>query len=316
MNSLIYKKNLEAQTIDNIKNSKSFNTNRAYKADYNNFVNFCKINGYEHLKPEIKTVSVYLTHLANNKYKFSSIRRKLVSLSLAFKLSGNYIDVKHPVIDENIKSIKRKLGNFQRGKRPILLEDLNKIASVIDKNKSSLRKIRDKTIVLLGFSGGFRRSEIVSLDYEDIEFVNEGVKVILKNSKTDQYGEGFLKGIPYFYNQNICPVISLSKWLSLSGIRKGSLFRKISKSNKLLENRLTDQTVALKIKEYTKLAGFSNENFSGHSLRAGFATVAASLGADERNIMNMTGHKSTNMVRRYIREVNLFQNNALNKIKI
>jgi site-specific recombinase XerD len=316
MNNLIYQKNLESQTIENIKNSKSFNTNRAYKADYKHFVNFCKTSGYQYLKPEIKTVSVYLTHLSNNKYKFSTIRRRLVSLSLAFKLSGNYIDIKHPLIDENMKSIKRKLGSFQRGKNPILLEDLNKIVSVIEKNKSNLRKIRDKTIILLGFSGGFRRSEIVSLDYEDLEFVKEGVKVLLTKSKTDQYGEGFLKGIPYFNNQNICPIISLSQWLSVSGIKKGPVFRKISKSNKILENRLTDQTVALKIKEYTKIAGFKIENFSGHSLRAGFATVAASLGADERSIMNMTGHKSTNMVKRYIREANLFQNNALNKIKI
>ena len=127
MNNLIYKKNLEAQTIKNIKNSKSINTNRAYKSDYNHFIDFCKSNGFEFLKPDVKTISVYLTDLSNKKYKYSTIRRRLVSLSLANKLNGNYINIKHPVIDENLKSIRRKLGNYQRGKKPILLEDLSKI---------------------------------------------------------------------------------------------------------------------------------------------------------------------------------------------
>jgi len=314
MNNLTYKKNLEVQTIENIKNSKSLNTNRAYRADYHDFVNFCKSNSLDYSKAEIKTISLYLTDLSNRRFKFSTIRRRLVSISLANKLSGNYIDTKHPLINENLKSIKRKIGSYQKGKNPIVLEDLHKIIKVIDKNKSNLRKIRDKTIILLGFSGGFRRSEIVSLDIEDIEFVNEGMKILLKKSKTDQFGEGFLKGIPYFNDQSICSVKSIIKWINILNKKKGPLFRKISKSDKILDSRLTDQTVALILKKYTEIAGLNSVNISGHSLRAGFATVTASLGADERSIMNMTGHKSAAMVRRYIREANLFKNNALNKI--
>lgn len=316
MNNLIYKKNLEAQTIKNIKNSKSINTNRAYKSDYNHFIDFCKSNGFEFLKPDVKTISVYLTDLSNKKYKYSTIRRRLVSLSLVSKISGNFINTKHPVIDENLKFIRRKLGSYQRGKKPILLDELSNIINAIDKNKSNIRKIRDKTIILLGFAGGFRRSEIVSLDYEDIEFVKEGMKVMLKKSKTDQFSRGFLKGIPYLSNKYLCPVTSLIELINILGIKNGPLFRKISKSENLLENRLTDQTVALIIKKYAEIAGINNINFSGHSLRSGFATVAASLGADERSIMNMTGHKSNEMVRRYIRETNLFKNNALDKLRI
>ena len=316
MSDLIYKKNLEAQTIENIKNSKSINTNRAYKSDYNHFIGFCKNNGFEYLKPDVKTISIYLTDLSNKKYKYSTIRRRLVSLSLANKLNSNYINIKHPVIDENLKSIRRKLGNYQRGKKPILLEDLSKIITAIEKNKSNIRKIRDKSIILLGFAGGFRRSEIVSLDCEDIEFVKEGMKVLLKKSKTDQFSSGFLKGIPYFSNKYLCAVTSLIELINISSIKKGPLFRKISKSENLLENRLTGQTVALILKKYAEIAGINNTNFSGHSLRSGFATVAASLGADERSIMNMTGHKSNAMVRRYIRETNLFKNNALDKLRV
>jgi len=123
------------------------------------------------------------------------------------------------------------------------------------------------------------------------------------------------KGLPYFNDENFCPVINLKKWLEISNIKSGPIFRRFSKGSVLTSSRLTDQSVALLIKEYLKLAGIENKNFAGHSLRSGFATVAASFGADERSIMEMTGHKTTQMVRRYIREANIFKNNALNKIK-
>ena len=177
-------------------------------------------------------------------------------------------------------------------------------------------KRQDRSIILIGFSGGFRRNEIVSLDHEDLDFVQEGLKINLRRSKTDQFGEGSIKGLPYFENRQYCPVISLRKWIEISKINSGPLFRRFIKGSKISDNRLTDQTVALLIKEYLKLAGIESNNYSGHSLRSGFATSAAESGAQERSIMAMTGHKSTEMVRRYIKEANLFKNNALNKIKI
>ena len=125
-----------------------------------------------------------------------------------------------------------------------------------------------------------------------------------------------MKGLPYFTNHEYCPVINLKKWLELSNIKSGPIFRSFKKGLILRNNRLTDQSVALLIKNYLNLAGIKNENYSGHSLRSGFATAAAESGADERSIMAMTGHKTTQMVRRYIREANIFKNNALNKIKI
>ena len=144
----------------------------------------------------------------------------------------------------------------------------------------------------------------------------EGLKITLRRSKTDQYGEGLLKGLPYFNNTEYCPFLSIKKWLDFSKINTGPLFRRFNKGSKLSEKRLTDQTVALLIKRYLELAGIDSRNFSGHSLRSGFATSAAESGAEERSIMAMTGHKSTEMVRRYIKEANLFKNNALNKIKL
>jgi integrase len=247
----------------------------------------------------------------------STLKRRLVSIGVIHKLKGHYLDTKHPSIIENIMGIKRRKGSIQKGKKPLLINSLKQIINVIDEDKNEkIKKLRDRSIILIGFSGGFRRNEIVSLDYDDLDFVSEGLKINLKRSKTDQFGEGTVKGLPYFNNSQYCPVLSLKKWIETSNINSGPLFRRFTKGSKLTDNRLTDQTVALLIKKYLKLAGIDSKNYSGHSLRSGFATSAAESGAEERSIMAMTGHKSTEMVRRYIKETNLFKNNALNKIKI
>ena len=233
------------------------------------------------------------------------------------KYKGHYLDTKHPIIVENLLGIKRRKGTVQKGKKPILINELRKILDVIDQQKSEdIKKLRDKTLILIGFSGGFRRNEIVSLDYEDLDFVYEGVKITVKRSKTDQFGQGSIKALPYFDNSVYCPVTTLKRWINISKISKGPIFRRFSKGSKLTNYRLTDQTIALIIKNYLNIAGIDSKNYSGHSLRSGFATSAAESGAEERSIMTMTGHKSTEMVRRYIKEANLFKNNALNKIKI
>jgi len=308
---------LQEETLLNLQNSKANNTIRAYKSDFNDFDLFCVKNGFKPLPSQPKIVSLYLTYLSTKNVKISTLRRRLVSIGVIHKLKGHYLDTKHPSIIENMMGIKRRKGSIQNGKKPLLINNLKQIINVIDKNiKNEIKKIRDRTIILIGFSGGFRRNEIVSLDYEDLDFVQEGLKITLRKSKTDQFGEGSVKGLPYFDNSRYCPVVSMQNWIEISKISSGSLFRRFSKGSKLTHNRLTDQTVALIIKEYLKLAGIENKNYSGHSLRSGFATSAAESGAEERSIMAMTGHKSTEMFRRYIKEANLFKDNALNKLKL
>ena len=310
-------KALQEETLLNLKSSKAINTIRAYKSDFRDFELFCAKNGFKSLPTEPKIVSLYLTHLSTKDVKMSTLRRRLVSIGVIHKFKGHYLDTKHPSIIENIMGIKRRKGSIQKGKKPLLINNLKQIIDVIDSyNNEEIKKFRDRSLILIGFSGGFRRNEIVSLDYEDLDFVGEGLKINLKRSKTDQFGEGAVKGLPYFDNSQYCPVLSLKKWIELSNIQSGPLFRRFTKGSKLTENRLTDQTVALLIKEYLKLAGIDGKNYSGHSLRSGFATSAAESGAEERSIMAMTGHKSTEMVRRYIKEANLFKNNPLNKIKL
>jgi len=310
-------KALQEETLLNLQSSKAINTVRAYKSDFNDFGLFCVKNGFKSLPSEPKIVSLYLTYLSTKEAKMSTLKRRLVSIGVIHKLKGHYLDTKHPSIIENIMGIKRRKGSVQNGKKPILINSLRIIIDVIDQqNREEIKKLRDRSIILIGFSGGFRRNEIVSLDYDDLDFVPEGLKINIKRSKTDQFGEGSKKALPYFDNSQYCPVVSLKKWIDKTKINSGSLFRRFSKGSRLTEKRLTDQTVALLIKEYLQLAGIDSKNYSGHSLRSGFATSAAESGAEERSIMAMTGHKSTEMVRRYIKEANLFKNNALNKIKI
>ena len=318
MNNVITDINaLKEETLLNLKSSKASNTVRAYKSDFKDFGLFCAQNGFKSLPSEPKIVSLYLTFLSTKDAKMSTLKRRLVSIGVIHKLKGFYLDTKHPLIIENIMGIKRRKGSIQKGKKPILISNLKALINVIDeKINEEIKKVRDRTIILIGFSGGFRRNEIVALDYDDLDFVSEGVKIDIRRSKTDQFGEGSVKALPYFDNSKYCPVVSLKKWISISKINSGSLFRRFLKGSKLSEKRLTDQTVALLIKEYLQLAGIDSKNYSGHSLRSGFATSAAEAGAEERSIMAMTGHKSTEMVRRYIKDANLFKNNALNKIKI
>jgi site-specific recombinase XerD len=318
MNNIITDlKTLQEETLLNLKNSKANNTIRAYKSDFKDFVLFCVQNGFKSLPSEPKIVSLYLTQLSTKDIKISTIKRRLVSIGVIHKLKGHYLDTKHPSIIENLMGIKRRKGVNQKGKKPLLINNLKKIINVIDEQqKEIIKKFRDRSIILIGFSGGFRRSEIVGLDYDDLEFVKEGLKINIKRSKTDQFGEGSIKGLPFFDNSEYCPVVSIQNWIEISKISSGPLFRRFSKGSNLTEKRLTDQTVALLIKNYLNLAGIDSRNYSGHSLRSGFATTAAEAGVEERSIMAMTGHKSSEMVRRYIKDANLFKNNALNKIKI
>tara|TARA_B100000745_G_scaffold275715_1_gene205320 strand:- start:86 stop:1003 length:918 start_codon:yes stop_codon:yes gene_type:complete len=305
MNELITDlKSIELETLANLKMSKANNTIRAYKSDFKDFSMFCAKNGFSSLPTEPKIISLYVTYLSSGR-KISTLKRRIASISVVHRLKGHYIDTKHPIIIENLMGIRRKTGSFQKSKKPILINELKQIIKAIDTtNKNKGRVLRDKAIILTGFSGGFRRSELVSIDYNDLEFVSEGVKIFIKRSKTDQSGEGMIKALPYFDNKEFCPVTFLKKWLDISKIRNGLIFN------------ISDKSVALLIKKYASAAGLDSEKYSGHSLRSGFATVSAEFGADERSIMAMTGHKTTQMVRRYIREANLFKNNALNKIKI
>ena len=225
MNELITDiKSLELETLKNLKNSKAANTLRAYQADFKDFSTFCAKNGLNFLPTEPKILSLYLTHLSATS-KFSTLKRRIASISVIHKIKGHYLDTKHPISMENLLGIKRVKGSNQKAKKPILINDLKLIINVIDQtNQTEKRKIRDNAIILIGFSGGFRRSELVNIIYDDVEFVNEGVKIFIKRSKTDQSGEGMTKAIPYFDNKLFCPVTNLKKWIKFYAYRTKNTF--------------------------------------------------------------------------------------------
>ncbi len=296
-------KKLELETLKNLKSSKSINTIKAYESDFKDFTVFCLKNGLQHLPTEPKVVSIYLTQMSKT-CKFSTLKRRIASIKVIHKIKGHYLDSKHPIIMENLLGIKRINGSYQTSKKPLLINDLKILIKAIDDDSINYnKKIRNKSLLLLGFSGGFRRSELVNLNYDDLDFVNEGLKIFIKRSKTDQSGEGTIKAIPYFENKQFCPVTNLKNWIKHANISRGKIYN------------ISDKSVSLIIKKYALIANYDPKKYGGHSLRSGFATSAAEAGAEERHIMAMTGHKTTQMVRRYINEANLFKNNALNKIK-
>ena len=192
MNELINNiKAIKEETLLNLKSSKANNTIRAYKSDFHDFELFCVKNGFKTIPTDPKVVSLYITYLSTKDAKRSTLKRRLVSIGVIHKMKGYYLDTKHPTIIENIMGIRRRKGSVQKGKKPILINNLKKIINVIDENiKDEIKKLRDRTIILIGFSGGFRRNEIVSLDYNDLDFMKEGLKITLRRSKTDQFGEG------------------------------------------------------------------------------------------------------------------------------
>ncbi len=316
-------KSLQEETLRNLKNSKSQNTIRAYQSDFRDFEIFCNGNGFNSLPTEPKIIALYLTSLAKSS-KFSTLKRRIASISVIHKMKGHYIDTKHPLIIENLLGIKRTIGSHQKSKKPLLINDLKLLINPllemekekvwINKSNNSMevenwvKRKRNKALLLIGFAGGFRRSELVNIHYEDVEFVPEGVKIFIKRSKTDQSGQGMIKGIPYFDNKDYCPVNALQKWIDYINTNYKQTSGKIFP--------ISDKGVALIIKKYALWVGLDPNKYAGHSLRSGFATSAAEAGAEERNIMAMTGHKTTQMVRRYIQEANLFKNNALSKIKL
>ena len=177
MNNLITDvKTLEIETLNNLKNSKSKNTLRAYQSDFKDFIAFCEKNRLSFMPTKPQIIALYITHLSKSS-KFSTLKRRIASISVIHKLKGHYLDTKHPIIMENLHGIRRTLGSRQKSKKPILINDLKLIIKVINQ-----KKIRDKALILVGFAGGFRRSELVNIEYDDVEFVTEGVKILIKRS--------------------------------------------------------------------------------------------------------------------------------------
>ena len=282
------------------------NTLRAYAADWRCFAGWCADRQLEALPALPATVGVYIAHLAQ-RARVSTLGRRLVAIAAMHRRSGHDLDTRHPAIRDTLKGIRRQHGAAQVGKTPTLIADVRKMVETLGEGPKA---VRDRAMLLVGFAGAFRRSELVGLDLADLDFARDGLKITLRRSKTDQDGQGRLVGVPYGSNPETCPVRTLQTWIQVAGILEGAVFRPVSKKGVVGAGRLTDRVVALVVKATAEAAGLDPAKYAGHSLRAGLATSAAAAGASERSIMAQTGHKSVTMARRYIRSGEVFRENA------
>jgi integrase len=293
-----------------IRASKAENTIRGYKSDWKAFCVWCDSHGVAALPSGPETVAAYIADCAAH-LKVGTLQRRLNAIAEAHKAVGLETPTHHPMVANTMKGIRRTLGTAPVQKAPTLTED---IRAMVDATDTGVIGTRDSALLLLGFAGAFRRSELVGLDREDCTFGKDGLTVTLRRSKTDQDGVGRKVGIPYGSNPDTCPVRTCQAWIEQAGISNGPLFRSINRHGKVQPGRLSGIDVARVVKKLAKRAGLDPAKYAGHSLRAGHATSAAIAGASERSIMNQSGHRSVQMVRRYIRDGSLFRENCAGKL--
>ena len=293
--------------------SRSAATMRAYTQGWQHFTAWCDQRQVVALPAAPETVAAYLADLAQNGRKVATLTRRLAALAQAHQLAGFPSPTRDERVRTVLKGIKRTIGVAQRAKSPATTEVLKLL---LDQLPDSLLGVRDRALLLIGFAGAFRRSELVGLDLADIQTDPQGLLLTVRRSKTDQEGAGVVKAIPYGRNEETCPVRALALWREQAGLTKGDgpLFRPMDRHGNVKPQRLTTQSVALVVKRYAAAAGLDPDQFAGHSLRAGLPTSAAQRGVDERNIMRQTNHRSVLMVRRYIRDGERWRNNAAGQV--
>ena len=301
---------LPSQVREFIRASKAANTLRGYRSDWREFCQWCEGRQVTPLPAMAELVAAYIAECAG-RLKVGSIQRRLNAIAEAHKAMALESPTHTPTVANTMKGIRRTKGTAPVQKAPALTDD---IRAMVGATSVGIIGVRDRALILLGFAGAFRRSELVGLDLEDCAFTKDGLTVMLRRSKVDQEGTGRKLGIPYGSNPDTCPVRSVQTWIEAAGITSGSLFRSITRHGRIQTGRLAGVDVARIVKKLAKKAGLDPAKYAGHSLRAGHATSAAIAGASERSIMNQTGHRSVQMVRRYIREGNLFRENSAGKL--
>ena len=289
--------------------SRASNTLRGYRSDWTNFAAWCKRQGFVALPALPETVAAYLTTVADSGLKAGSIQRRVSAISANHTANAFATPTLNAAVKLTLAGIRRKLGTYQEGKTPILTVD---IAAMLATGPDSLIGKRNRALILLGYAGALRRSELVGIDVSDLTFSADGIRLNIRKSKTDQERAGQVIGISY--GGSLCPVHALEAWLRASGITTGPVFRGVTRHGRVHAERLTDQVVASVVKARSAAAGLDPKKYSGHSLRAGLVTQAAMNDIPEHRIMRQTRHKSSGMVRKYIREANLFRDNVSGRV--
>jgi integrase len=309
--------NLLTQAADLSKNTISEATRSAYFSDTYIFQNWCEMQGVDYFPTSPAVLAMYCARMHQLGKKPSTIRRALTAIR-RHHLEGGYPDPVDHRVKLVEKGIRREQGTEQRKAAPITLDRLKRIIDTIDRtspiSNSREIKLRDRAMLLVGWSGALRRSEIAALDVDDIEDVPEGIIVHLRRSKTDQEGKGRAVPVP-FIHEEFCPVRALRLWLYVADIRSGPIFVQIGQGlDDTRRRRIAPRTITTTVKKWAKRAGYDPRNYSGHSLRAGFATSAAAAGVHSRDIMKITGHRSAATMEGYVRDGTHFRNHPLTAI--
>jgi site-specific recombinase XerD len=295
-----------------IQAAKAENSRRAYRSDWRLFEAWCRERGLAPLPATPETVTLYITDLAAD-HKPASLERKLTSITKAHQAAGfaSPASMQHAVVSETMKGIRRTLGTAQPGKSPLLTAD---ILGMLDCLDGDLQGVRDRALLLVGFAGGFRRSELAALDVDEVSETEDGLVIRVRRSKTDPEGKGISVALPYGSAAATCPVRSYRAWIAAAGLTDGPAFRAVDRHGRVSSGRLNSGSIARIVKRLAADAGLDADSYAGHSLRAGFATQAFLNGAAEVSIMRQTRHKSLNTLRKYIRDRSLFRDNPAAKL--
>jgi len=301
---------LVTQATDYAEQSISPATKRAYATAWRDFEFWCADNDLACLPASEMTIGAYLADRAAT-LAVSSLNTRLTAIKRAHRLKDHPLNTANPAIRDVFAGIKREKGTAQAVKAPVLVD---KLRQAINALPDTMRGHRDKSLLLLGFAAALRRSELVALDVADLEYTDEGLKITLRRRKTDQEGAGTVIAVVYGQHYETCPVSAVASWLEKAGITDGPVFRPVTKAGTVGSSRLSDKAVSRAVKGAMAAIGANPDDYGGHSLRAGLATSAAQNGVEERHIMRQTGHKSVQMVRRYIRDGELFRDNVSGQV--
>ncbi len=301
---------IAADARDYVAASRAENTTRVYRTGWAQFSAWCAEHGVTPLPASAEIVAFYVADLAKVA-KPATIDARLAAISAAHRAAGYDSPTKEEAVRLVRRGVRRTLGTAQRQVHPVTVPDLRTMLQGLGTDPAGCR---DRALLLLGFAGALRRSELVGLDVADLTGGTDGLTVCLRRSKTDQEGAGRTLGIPFGSNLATCPVRAWRAWLALSSITEGPAFRPVDRHGHIGPTRLSGQAVALVLKRHAARAGLDPGEVAGHSLRAGLATSAAAAGVPERVIAEQTGHKGTAMLRRYIREGSLFRENAASAV--
>ena len=286
--------------------SKATSTKQAYSSAWRVFGGWCEARGYQPLPAHPAVVAAFAADQAGQK-AVATVEKYIAAIGEAHRITRLPVPTQSGEVRSVMKGIRRTHGIAQQGKAPLLVSHLRRISSVLPEN---LLGIRDRALLLLGFAGALRRSELVGLDVADLDFRDEGIAVSINRSKTDQEGAGRLVGVPYGSTPATCPVRATCTWIAMAGLDGGPLLRSVDRHGRVSGSRLSGKAVGLAVKRGVAAIGGDPDEFGGHSLRAGLATEAARAGAGEITIMRQTGHRSVTTLRGYVRHGTLFMNNA------